>query len=206
METPLRWTTNPNIDKGAANLPEKRWVERMSDTNNYESHLWKLLEKETLADLSQFHQHGFFDEVPLCSRKSDLDFLLDDENEANKIVLRFALKFLKSVVAYEKHPTGYFAAITVWDFSDEILIPNVFVWCGSVRKLKKKLALSAATTPFAKQIKKLVPRLRLGDQFTVLEDTVTVPDTTRVFITLSDPPYDGFVTLDHFCKAASTLK
>ena len=181
-------------------------MERMSDTNNYESRLWSLLEKEKLADLSQFHRHGFFDEVPISSRESDLDFLPENENEANDILLKFALKFLKAIIAYEQHPKGYVAAITVWNFSDERLIPNVLVWCGPVRDLEEKLALSVVGTRFGKRIKKMVPRYRLGDQFTVLEDTSTVPDMTRVFITLTEPPYEGFVTLDHFCKPASAAK
>ena len=88
----------------------------MIDTDNYESRLWRLLEKGKLADLSQFHRPGFFDEVPLYSRESDVDFLPDDET-ANEVLLGFALKFLKSVIAYEQHRSGYFAAITVCDFT-----------------------------------------------------------------------------------------
>src|SRR5437762_4130479 len=88
-----------------------------NNANDYESRLWRLLEKEKLADLSQFHRHGFFDEVPLYSRESDISFLPGDKDEASAILLRFALKYLKSVVAYEEHQTGYFAAITVSSLS-----------------------------------------------------------------------------------------
>ncbi len=178
----------------------------MSDINAYDSRLWRLLEKKKLADLSQFHQPGFFDEVPLYSRASDVDFLPDDENQANGILLRFALKYLKSVVAYEPHRTGYVAAITVWSFSDSRVVPNLFIWCGALRELKKKLALKAVATPFGKQLKKRVPRLNVGDHLEVLEQASTIPDTIRVFIAPARPPYQGFVTLDHFRRPARVSK
>lgn len=178
----------------------------MSDANEYESRLWRLLEGHKLTDLSQFHRRGFFDEVPLFSRESDLHFLPRDENEATKVLLRFALKFLQSVVAYERHPGGYFAAVTVWDFSDEPIVPNLFVWCDAVRGLEEKLALTVTKTPFAKRIKKQVPGLNLGASFDVLEDTSTVPDTPRVFIAPARSPYSGFASLDHFRKPVRAAK
>ncbi len=181
-------------------------MERMRNTHDYESRLWNLLEEEKLADLSQFHQRGSFDEVPLYSRKSETTFLPDGTSAANDILLRFALKFLKSVVAYEEHRTGYFAAITVWSLSDTPLVPNLFVWCGPSRGLENRLTLSEVRTPFGKQMKRLVSRLRLSDQFEVLEDTSTIPDMTRVFIAPARPPYQGFLPLHTFCKPADVSK
>lgn len=178
----------------------------MKTANNYESQLWKLLEKQQLADLSRYHQPGFFDEVPLYSRESDIDFLPANEKEATAILLRFALKFLKSVVAYESHRTGYVAAITVWDFSDAPIVPNLFVWCAPVRELKKKLVLQTVTTAFGKRIKRMVPRPRLDDPFEVLEDVSTVPDSTRLFFAPARPSYAGFVTLDQFRSPAPSAK
>ncbi len=172
--------------------------------NGYENRLWKLLEKAKLADLSQFHQPESFDEVPLFSRESDIEFLLKD-NAAREILLRFALKFLRSVIAYEEHRRGYFAAITIWGSADP-LVPNLFVWCGDVRKLKEKLALEAATTSFGKQIKKLVSKLHLGKTFGVREDTLTLPRETRVFIAPEQPPYKGFVPLTAFRMLAKAAK
>jgi hypothetical protein len=178
-------------------------MERMN--KQYESRLWGLLEKDKLTDLSQFHQPGSFDEVPLFSRETEIEFLLKDDT-ASEILLRFALKFLKAVISYEQHPRGYFAAITVWSLSADPLVPNLFVWCGDVGELKEKLPLDAATTSFAKQIKKLVSKLQLGEKFQIREDTVTVPDATRVFIAPERPPYQGFVPLTAFRKAAKTAK
>jgi hypothetical protein len=203
MEALARHDTSSETYEGAENLPDERGVERMN--NNYDARLWNLLEKRKLADLSQFHQQGFFDEVPLYSRKSDVDFLPDDES-ANEVLLGFALKFLKSVVAYEQHREGYFAAITIWDFSEDRLVPNIFVWCHAVQGLEKKLALVPVTSSFGKRTKKLVSKLRLGDQFSVLEDTLTEPGTKRVFIAPMVQPYQGFVLLDHFRNQALISK
>jgi len=47
----------------------------MTVNGQYESKFWKILEKEGLADLSQFHRFGFFDEVPFYSRHSQVSFL-----------------------------------------------------------------------------------------------------------------------------------
>jgi hypothetical protein len=206
METLTCRTGISEFDQSTENLPEERRVERMNDTSNYESRLWKLLEEKKLADLSQFHQQGFFDEVPLYSRESDVAFLPDDDNEANEILLRFALKFLKSVIAYEQHAPGYVAAITLWDYSDARFVPNLFVWHAPLRELKEKLVLKAVTTPFGKKIKKLSPRLKLRNQFEVLEDHSTVPDATRVFLGPVQPPYRGFVTLDRFRRPERVSK
>jgi hypothetical protein len=206
VETFALWTPTTEADEGAEILSAKCWMERMIETTKIESQLWKLLEKGQLTDLSQFHQPGFFDEVPLYSRQSDVDFLPDDKNEANEILLRFALKFLKSVVAYEQHRTGYVAAITVWNFSDALLVPNLFIWCDALRGLKKKLTLQAVTTAFGKEMKQLTQRLNRDEKFEVLEDASTLPETTRVFIALARPPYSGLAALDYFRRLARVAK
>ena len=178
----------------------------MKKTNNYESRLWGLLEEGKLADLSQFHQPGFFDEVPLYARESQIGFLPADEQTANEILLRFALKFLTSVVAYEKHRKGYFAAITLWTAPAGPLVPNLFVWSGPVRGLKAKLALHAVRDPFGKQIKKLVQKAHLGEPFDVYEDSSTVAETARVFIAPAHAPYRGFAVLDTFRRPVEPQK
>ena len=116
-------------------------MERMIDPNDYESRLWNLLETKRLADLSQYHRPDFLDEVPLYTRETDIDFLPRDPAEANLILLRFSLKFLKSVVAYESHRSGYLAAITVSDFDDTRIVPCLFVWNASLRKIRSQVRL-----------------------------------------------------------------
>ena len=126
--------------------------------NDYEAKLWAVLGREHLVDLSQFHKRNFFDEVPLFSRGSDIDFLsMYGSKRANSILLNFALKFLKAVVSYEEHRSAYFAAITVWSSTaSELIVPNLFVWSGSIRRLQKKLVLDGVGTPFGRTIKRLV--------------------------------------------------
>jgi len=174
----------------------------MNNGGNHESRLWAVLTKEHLVDLSQFHRGSFFDEVPLFSRESDLDFLREyGSDRANIILLGFASKFLKSVVSYEEHRTPYFAAITVWSSAEtDRVVPNLFVWSGSVRQLQKKLVLDVVRTPFGKKVKRLVSMRNMQSQFKILEDTATDPGETRVFISFSHPPYESFVPLGRFCK------
>jgi hypothetical protein len=172
----------------------------MSNLNGNESRLWKLLGKEGLADLSQFHRPRFFDEVPLCSREADLAFLSESSRvAASDILVKFALKLLKSIISYEEHRTPYFAAVTIWDFSGaDPVIPNLFVWSGPIQRLEKKLILHVPVTSFGKKIRRLVSKLRLPDKFEVLEDTSTDRGMSRVFIGLALPPYQSFVPLDRF--------
>lgn len=207
METLAGQASTAQTHEGTEEFPEIRGMERMTNGKNYESALWDLLAKKRLVDLSQFHKDGFFDEVPLFSRLSDLEFLPDSpRGRADSILLAFALKFLKSVVSYEEHPWPFFAAITIWDFpgSDRI-IPNLFVWSGAIGALKKKLTLDEVETPFGKAIKKLVRQTHLRGPFDVLEDASEAVPMGRVFISLASLPYPGFVTLDKFLKTASPV-
>ncbi len=183
-------------------------MERMKNSKNYESMLWKLLEKEGLADLSQFHQRGFYDEVPLYSRVSAISFLRDrSPAEASEILLGFALKFLNSVVSYEEHRTPFFAAITIWSFSNgDTIVPNLFVKSNSIRDLYDRLTLHGIKTPFGREIQRLVSRLRLADRFEILEDTSTSDEMSRLFIGLSLPPYKKFVPLRAFRKPITAVK
>ena len=164
--------------------------------------MWNLLEKENLADLSQFHRPGFVDEVPLYSRASDVRFLPDDAPRGQQDSLQFALKFLNAIIAYEEHRTGYFAAITLSDLSSHLLVPNLFVWCGPIRQLKRKLALDHLGSRFGKQIKKTVRDLRLSESLEVLEESATIPKITRVFIAPAQAPYRGFAALSAFRQVA----
>jgi hypothetical protein len=175
---------------------------------DYESKLWDILVKEHLADLSQFHKPRFSDEVPLFSRESDIAFLSEyPDDRTNAILLNFGLKFLKSVVSYEEHRAPYFAAITVWSFSEsDPIIPNLFVWSGPIQRLEKKLALNEATTPFGKRIKGLVSKLGLRKRFDVLDDISTVEDMERVFISQLAQPYPSVVPLARFRKPIHPAK
>src|SRR5438128_6904528 len=89
------WNTNQE----ASGLSAKGGLERMTVNGQYESKFWKILEKEGLADLSQFHRFGFFDEVPFYSRLSQVSFLRGlSRDGADRVLLEFALKFLKALI------------------------------------------------------------------------------------------------------------
>jgi hypothetical protein len=184
-------------------------MERMRSENNLESKLWAVLAREHLVDLSQFHKNKFFDEIPLYSRDSDTDFLSGyTTSEADKVLLDFSLKFLRSVVSYQEHRTGYFAAITVWPPAEgSRLVPNLFVWCGSARALQRThLALEAPRTPFAKTIKRLALGRSHGTGFEVLEDTTTDPNESRVFISFAQPPYTGFISMTDLVRTRAQAR
>jgi hypothetical protein len=173
-------------------------MERMNNKgDDYESNLWNVLAREHLTDLSQFHKRDLFDEMPLFSRDSDVDFLKDSTvDQANGALLGFALNFLESVVSYEKHRSPYFAAITVWSSTRaDRVVPNLFVWSRPVEQLRRNLILDVVKTSFAKKIERIVSGRKLQTGFDFLEDTLTDPGETRVFVSLSQPPYKSFVAL-----------
>lgn len=174
----------------------------MNNGANFDSIFWNVLIKEHLADLSQFHRSGFFDEVPLFSRDSDVSFLKELTIErANGTLIGFALKFLKSVVSYEEHRSPYFGAVTIWSGSQtDLVVPNLFVWSGSVARLRKRLILDVVRTPFGKKIKRIVSARNMPSRFDLFEDISTDPGETRVFISFSEPPYQSFVPLSKFCR------
>jgi hypothetical protein len=172
-----------------------------TNDNDHDAMFWRMLEKNRLVDLSQFHKPDFFEEVPLYSRYADVSFLADySADEASVVLLKLALKFLKSVVSYEEHDTPFFAAITVADFSPgDPIVPNLFVWSQPILGLYEKLKLHETTTPFGKKIKRYVSQAHLPDLYEVFEDPATVPDCPRAFVAPSLPPYHGFVPIYMFC-------
>ena len=174
----------------------------MKTRADYDSKFWEILEKERLVDLSQFHKRNFCEEVPLYSRQAELSFLTDHTRaQANGLLLGFAVKFLRSVISYDEHPTPYFAAITVWDFAPaDPIVPNLFIWSGPVQPLKAKLILESPETPFGRKMDRLLSRLRLREHFDVLEDTLTAPEMSRVFIAPVHSRYEGFVLVNTFRK------
>jgi hypothetical protein len=86
------------------------------------------------------------------------------------------------------------------------VVPNLFVWSGSVQKLRKKLILDVVKTSFAKKIKRIIPARNLQTGFDLLEDTSTLPGEARVFISFSQPPYKNFVPLSKFRRTEVHVK
>lgn len=173
----------------------------MKLNGDYESKLWKVLEKEGLADLSQFHRNGFFDEVPLYSRSADVSFLREfGRDKADSALLRFGLKFLKALTWYEVPERPFFAALTVWhNPDDELIVPNLFVCSGHVQeKVGDNLILHPVKAAASKRLEKLLSKLQLIESHQVLEDTATAPGTTRVFIGYPISPYPNVIPLHAF--------
>jgi hypothetical protein len=175
----------------------------MKTSNEFESKLWQVMEKETLADLAQYHRPNFFDEVPVYSRLSEVGFLKRlGADRADSILLAFALKFLKAIVWYESPRWPFFAAVTIWNNpEDHFIVPNIFVCNGKVEeRLAGRLVLEEVKSPASKRIKRLFSRLRMPDPLQVLEDRITTPDLSRVFIGYMIPPYPKMVTVHAFAQ------
>lgn len=172
----------------------------------FESEFWRILTKNRLADLSQFHKPGFHDECPLCTRLSDLEFASSlSRAKTNSLLLATSIKYLRSVIAYEKHARPYFAAITVWDHGDEFVVPNLFVWFDDMDKLEESLLLSDAHSSFAKKLKAGVAKLHLPDEFDMLEDDATVVDLNRVFIGPVRHSDENVVPVRRFLQSAMAV-
>jgi hypothetical protein len=177
----------------------------MTGNGEYESKLWKILEKEGLADLSQFHRLGFFDEVPFYSRIADVGFLRKlPRDRADSILLEFALKFLKALIWYETPSAPFFAAITVWnDPEDELIVPHLLVCSGKVREqIGERLQLHQPKKAATKRVRSLVKHLQFVDSLEVLEDSSTLAEMTRTFVGYGIPPYPNIVPLHFFEKEA----
>ncbi|ODT96809.1 MAG: hypothetical protein ABS79_07815 [Planctomycetes bacterium SCN 63-9] len=182
----------------------------MINATVYDANFWDILTRGRLVDLSQFHKPDAFEEVPLFTRYSELDFLNGKtSSEINSILLRFALKFLKTIILYEEHRTHYLAAITIWEplDSDDPIVPNLFFWSGKadrVKNLKKQLPLDRVSTPFGRKIKQLAGA-GAHPRFDVLEDHSTIPGESRIFVSLGQRPYPSFLTLKDLQRPANSL-
>lgn len=174
----------------------------MSENGDYESKLWRTLEKERLADLSQYHRSDYFDEVPFYSRNADVSFLLRlGVAQADKVLLGFGVKFLRALVNYEIPQRPFFAALTVWNNPEvRFLVPHLFVCSGTVKERLNRLELHKPENADSRRIKRLVAQLSIQEPFLVLEDRSTTPDMTRVFIGYQKPPYSNFVSLQTFVR------
>ncbi len=175
----------------------------MTANGQYEARFWKILQVEGLADLSQFHRRGFFDEVPFYSRLSQVSFLRGlGRDRADRILLEFALKFLKALIWYETPQWPFLATISVWNDPEEgPIVPNLFVCSGKLKEqLGNVLQLHEPKKAASKRIRSLVKHLHLMDSVEVLEDSSTLQDQTRCFIGYMVPPYPNIVPLHTFEK------
>ncbi len=167
------------------------------------------MEKENLADLSQYHQGDFFDEVPLYSRFSDVSFLGNlDRDQADRFLLGFGIKFLKALIWYEIPRHSFFASLTVWnDPANDWIVPHVFVCCGKVKeRLRNRLVLHPARSAPSKRICRLFSGLHLPDPLRILEDSLTSNELTRVHIGYKVSPYPKVVPIQTFERELSAIR
>jgi hypothetical protein len=173
----------------------------MSEGDDLESRLWRVLEEERLSDLPQYHREGFFDELPLYSRFAQVAFLEDQgPRRANAALLRFGLKFLDALVAYEVPRLPFLAALTLWDNPDDcLLVPQIFVCCGDVReRLGSGLVLQEGRSVFAARVAKILAAVDPAGRYQLLEDVSTVPGTSRAVIGNRRVPFPNMVRLETF--------
>jgi hypothetical protein len=138
-----------------------------------------------LEDLSLFHRDDFFEEVPLFTRSTDIAFLARlGREDADACLLDFGLKYLDGVLRYRVPRRAFFAAITIVDYGkSQPLVPSIFVCNGGIgERLRGRLILRPPTTAFAARIASAVGSLDGPGRHRVLQDTLTVPRKTRVFV------------------------
>lgn len=154
-----------------------------------------LREERLVDDLSTFADPNFFDEAPLYSRYRQVDFL-QQYGEPNFLLVELALDYLDRVTsAMPRDRSKRFVAITVIsDDGGEHIMPQIFVCNGDVQRRLADLKLSMPSSTLGKEVSDLVRRAR-PDDFSVLEDRITVPGDIRVFVGYQSPP-DGFVPLE----------
>jgi hypothetical protein len=181
----------------------------MKHNGEFESRMWRVLEKEKLADLSQYHRPGFFDEVPLYSRFADVSFLSRlNRDQADAFLLSFGIKFLKALIWYEIPRQPFVASLTIWNNPDDsLIVPHVLVCSGQVRKrLAERLALHPVRGAPAKRILRLFSRLRFPDPLQVLEDHSTSMEMSRVFIGYKTAPFPKMIPIQSFERKSRPIR
>jgi len=163
-----------------------------------------LLEKQHLADIvSSFGDADFFDEIPLYSRYSQVEFL-KPYGDVNMLLVELALDYLDRVKS--EIPIGKgkrFTAITVISDDDaEYIVPSIFVCNGNVKTRLRNLHLSSPSEGLGKRIEALVKKANLDSTYGVLEDRTTVPGDVRVFVSYNSPP-QGFVSQQTFADGVA---
>jgi hypothetical protein len=203
VATLARRTETARTNEKATILFASGWMERMKNSHDLEATFWQMLEKNRLVDLSQYHKPDFFEEVPLFSRYADIAFLKHlSVEEASEVLLRYSLKFLRAVIAYEDHETPFFAAITVSDVSPgDPIVPSLFVWSRPLVELYERLRLKKPTTPFAKRIKRLVSELAALDFVQIFEEASPAPEAARAWLAPLLPPYHSFAPIYMFAQS-----
>jgi len=181
----------------------------MKYNGEFESQMWRVLEKENLANLAQYHRPGFFDEVPLYSRFADVSFLSRlKRDQADVFLLSFGIKFLKALIWYEIPRQPFLASLTIWhNPEDSLIVPHILVCSGKVQqRLGERLALQKVQGESAKRVLRLFSRLQLPDPLQVLEDRGTTTEMSRVFIGYKKAPYPKVIPIQRFERKSPPIR
>jgi hypothetical protein len=164
----------------------------------------RVLKEERLDDPAQFFRAGFFDEIPLYSRYSQLSFLEQlPRDRANATLVRLSLDFLHRLTRSSVPSAGFLAAVTFNRYSkQEYLVPNVFVCHGKIDELiKGGLVLRAPGSVLASRLIETLGEVSDARRYLVLQDTQTIPREPRVFIGLRRHPHPLMVGIDALSPA-----
>lgn len=154
-----------------------------------------VLASELLDDLAIFAKPDFFDEVPLYSRFSQVEFL-ESYGDVDSILIELALAYLQRVADAVRLRSRRFVAMTVTDCpDDEFLTPSIFVCNTSAREKLSTLQLQEPSAPFTRRIEQLVKQTKSGAGFQVMEDRSLNSEEVRVFVGFESPPR-GILRLD----------
>jgi len=155
----------------------------MIAASTYDRFRQRVLQRERLADMSRFYRSGFFDELPLYSRYSQIEPLVRDSTSPDAALLNLALEYLEEVLTYGRATRPFLAAITFLDDKDfDYLVPNVLICHGQVRRRLRNLRLQEPSTRFAKRMRETLRQIDPNADFQIFEDTQSVPGHVRVLI------------------------
>jgi hypothetical protein len=174
---------------GHARLASELWLERMSldeSGGEFTTELDALAVAAEWSDISSYHPSGPFDEIPLCSRDSDVAFFGGRPvREANEVLLRYSARFLADLVAAVERAGGeparrYLRMISLleWsgcradgstiysDGSELLLVPRI--WIGdTAHPAMSSFEMSVGTSTCARFVESA---LGAGDEFRVYEN------------------------------------
>ncbi len=168
-----------------------------------------VLAEGNFLDLSPFGELGFFDEAPLYSRYSQLDFLKDrPAAEIDRIVFNFALDYLDFLLRDCRPRGSFLAALTILKPSrKDPIVPSIFVCHGQVEeRVSGRLPLDEPNSRSARLIQKLLGDSQDSADYEILQDTRTISPEVRVFVGPRSPANLLMVTIGELKAEFSAIQ
>jgi Immunity protein 15 len=162
--------------------------------------LSEVIKIQGLDDLSVLTDVDFFDEVPFFTRASDVSFLERlGRDGAEKLLIEFALEYLRNLIQHNNSRSDMLAAITIVDHGKrDILVPNIFVCNGRIEDLaENRFTLNAPRSAFAEKITSLVGQCDVNGHHQIFEDRKSISRRVRVFIGEETLP-EGMIQVANF--------